>query len=60
MKFPRFTCAPETRMPRITFPIFKGNVKAIAYAMSRYGAYAGYKDCECDVKPGHHPQGKGN
>ncbi len=31
---PRFTCAPETRMPSFTLPSFHSNVKAVASAMS--------------------------
>lgn len=40
---PRFTCAPQIRMPRITFPIFQSNVKAVARAMSDDRVFAG--DC---------------
>ncbi|SNX61598.1 hypothetical protein SAMN06272735_3341 [Streptomyces sp. TLI_55] len=28
-------------MPRFTLPIFQSNVKAVAYAMSGYGFFAG-------------------
>lgn len=42
VKAPRFTCAPEIRMPRFTLPIFQSNVKPIASAMSNYGLNAGH------------------
>ncbi len=46
-------------MPRITIPIFKGNVKVIAYAMSAYGVYAGHNYCERNVKATATPRGGG-
>lgn len=40
VNFPRFTCAPEIRMPRFTLPSFQGIVKAVAGAMSDRAAFA--------------------
>ncbi|GAA3867206.1 hypothetical protein GCM10023084_20430 [Streptomyces lacrimifluminis] len=39
----RFTCAPEIRMPRFTFPIFQEHVKVVARAMSPCSSLAAHQ-----------------
>ncbi|GAA0340926.1 hypothetical protein GCM10009540_71300 [Streptomyces turgidiscabies] len=40
---PRFTCAPEIRMPSLTFSIFQEHVKVVARAMSPCSSLAAHR-----------------